>query len=215
MARACSTLLELCQVAAIPDPGGKRNIASCERSCRQYRFRKGSDLLRTLVAVQVVAEHYRTAFDRLGELPVIVERGPKFLVDLRKPLNRLQFVARELVKLLDTGAVVGLRENHVKSNDRDLILVEQLGDQPGHDVARPWPARDFLQALFVDIENDDTLVHSAGHRQAESRVVDDVVQLGHDAHLVKLRGVPEKYQNYRQTAGDPDDVLLHVTLRAA
>src|SRR5688500_20227586 len=45
--------------------------------------------------------------------------------------------------------------DHVEAEERDAVLVEQLVDQVGHQVAAPGPAADLAQALLVDVQDHD------------------------------------------------------------
>ena len=68
---------------------------------------------------------------------------------------------------------------------------------------------ELLQALLVDIEDDDPVVDAARHRQHEARVVDDVVELVDEPEVVAVRGVPEEEEADREPERDPDDMLFH------
>ena len=194
----------------MPEVRGERDVAPGKRALGQHRLRDRSDLLRILLGIEVVAEHHRASLDRLREQPVIVELRPHLLVEVLEAGDLLQLLLRQLVEGADAGRVVGFREHHVEAHDRELVLVEQLVHEPRHDVARPGPARHLLQALLVDVEDDNAAVDGARHGHVEPRVVDDVVQLGDDADAVEPGRVPDEEQRDREADRDPYDVLFQI-----
>src|SRR2546421_180628 len=94
----------------------------------------------------------------------------------------------------------------------DAVPVEQLVDERRHQAAAPWPATDLAEAFLVDIEDHDALVDAAGHRQAQARVVDDVVEAGNEADLVEAGGVPSEEQRNREADRDSYKVLFQLAL---
>ena len=64
----------------------------------------------------------------------------------------------QFLQHLESGTVVLLGKHHVKTDHRNTITIEQFVHQFRHLVATPGPATFFLQAFFVDVEDDNTLV---------------------------------------------------------
>ena len=77
--------------------------------------------------------HMAFTYASLSDLVATYER-------LDKPRHLPELVARELVQPLYARTIVRLGEDDVERQDRNLVLVEELGDDIGHHVARPGPA---------------------------------------------------------------------------
>ena len=56
------------------------------------------------------------------------------------------------------------------------MLVKELIDQVGEYITTPWPASYLSQALFIYIDDDDTVVDRPWHRGPKTRIVDEVIQ---------------------------------------
>ena len=72
--------------------------------------------------------------------------------------------------------MVSLGKNHIEPHERNLLFLKQGIDQLRQLVAPPRPAPDFTQTFFIHIHNNDALIERHGHRGAQTRVVDDVIQ---------------------------------------
>ena len=88
----------------------------------------------------------------------------------------LQGTLRQLLQAGKARAAVRLCKKHVKPDHGHLLALEQLVRKACKLVAPPGPVADALQALLVDIDNDDTLVQRARHGGTQPGVIDDVVQ---------------------------------------
>ena len=130
-------------------------------------------------------------------------------VSLGESGNPAELSRRQLIEPLDAGTVVGFGKHNVEADDRNLVLVEKLGDQTRHHIPGPGPAGDFLKAFFVYVQDDDALVNPARHGDLQPCVIDDMVQLVDDSDLVELRRVADEDQHDDQTQDNPDNVLLH------
>jgi hypothetical protein len=112
----------------------------------------------------------------------------------------------------DARGFVTLGEHHVEPDDRDVVLVEQHVEQ--HREPVPWPRPAALapllllgQAFFVDVEDDDALLHAARHGEAQPRVVDDRLQVVDERQAVALDGVAEKHDDQREPHDDACEML--------
>jgi hypothetical protein len=132
-------------------------------------------------------------------------------VDGRAQLRHVaQFLFQQLVEHFQARALVPLGPHHVKADNHHAVFVEKLLDQGGDLVPSPGPAAEFgnRQALLVDIEDDDALVHRAGHGEPEPVVIHDIVQLAHEHDLVEMGCLTYESQDDQQPKRDPNDVLL-------
>jgi hypothetical protein len=120
----------------------------------------------------------------------------------------LQLTLRQRVERLDTRAQVAFGEDHVETEQRHAVPLEELGHHLGHQPAAPGPAADLTQALLVDVEDDDAALDTARHRHADARVVEDVVELPDEAYRVLQRCVAEEEQRDRKADRNPYEVLF-------
>jgi hypothetical protein len=126
----------------------------------------------------------------------------------------LQFRLGQLAQALQARTLVRLGEHDVEAQQRDLLAVEQLVDHFSHAVTAPWPAADFGQALFVQVDDDDALVQRLGHGRPQPRVIDDVVQPLQHADGQHAHDVHQGEQQGNQRDGNARPVLgkqLHLS----
>ncbi len=130
----------------------------------------------------------------------------------------LQFLLSELAQCTQSGALVFLREYNVEADDAHLVMVEQLVEHRTELVAAPRPAAFGRQAFLVDVDDHDPRIDVAGHRQAQTRVINDVFEAIDERDLVIATGVAGKSKDHYEPERDAHQVLLQaaslVVLRA-
>ena len=114
---------------------------------------------------------------RFGEATVAVECCAHFVEFV--PYSRIAGdVARRQFGDYSFGrGFLGLGEQHIQAQYANAIVIEQAIDDGGKRVSRPRPLSEFGLAGLVDVDDDDTLIDSAGHRHSDA----DVVQIILDA----------------------------------
>ncbi len=68
-------------------------------------------------------------------------------------------------------ATPGFGKEHVEAQRPDFVLIKKNVDNVGQRVPLPGPLAELYLAGLVDIDDDDSLIHAAGHREANPNVV--------------------------------------------
>lgn len=150
------------------------------------------------VTGHVVTEHHGALLQGFGEQTVVIQTRLHLTKAFSKARLVLHFVGGQLAQALQTRAVIGLGKQHVKAENRDLLLVKQLVDQIGHFVAPPRPPPHFCQAFFINVDDDDAIIHGFGHGGAQAGVVDDVIEALEHANRKNIGGMQQRQNQGNQ-----------------
>ena len=67
--------------------------------------------------------------------------------------------------------LLGFGKQHVETEHRDSVAVEQVIDDVRERISRPGPLTQLSLARLIDIDDNDTIVDRARHRQYNANVI--------------------------------------------
>src|SRR5215831_6002201 len=104
------------------------------------------------------------------------------------------------------GAGIRLWEGDVESHDAGPVMLEELANHQRQFVATPGPVALGVQALLVDIDDDESRVAALDQEKAHARVVGPPLELRQCTDFLPPGGVDEKTENQgnpKSCAGEP------------
>ena len=125
---------------------------------------------------EVVAQHRRMPLKAARKQGIVVEGRSQTSQLLGKARSFGQGPSLQGAQGCQPGAVVALGKHHIKAHHGHTLACEQFLGQVCEFVSAPGPAPDAIDALFIDVHNDDALVKSSRHPEAQTSVVNELIQ---------------------------------------
>lgn len=169
-----------------------------EHGCRQHAVAKTPP-----IAGEVAAQHHVAPAQGVGEAAVVVDGGGEFAHGIGQPGVAFGLSPGQLAQRVEAGAAVGLAEHQVKAQGGDALPFEQFLGQRGQPVAPPGPTPDLGKAALIDVDDDDALVERAWRGQAQSHVVQHIVEATQRADFENAAGVKQQRQHHQHGPGGP------------
>ena len=157
--RAGRGLGQACQVGAVAIPLCGRNMTPfpdrvpSQNWCRQYTA--GATIS---IAGEVITQHHGAALERVRQLGVVVQLRGHGLHPPGKVGLEGQFLPGQSPQLRQPPTLIGLGENRVNAQNRNLLLVKEPVHQSGHVVSPPWPATHLRKAFLINVNDDYALI---------------------------------------------------------
>ena len=221
VSRARCALLQFGQVGRIAGEIRKADVLARECSRRQNRRRQCTLAAAfALESRECIAEHDRPPLHVRGEDFIVFELRLELPDGGSESRNVFQLLLRQLLQHLDAGTLVPLGEHDVEADDRDLVVIEQLVHEQRKPVTRPGPPAfaAFLalgQTFLVDIENDDTRIDRARHRERETRVVEHGFEPIDERQTVLLGCMPKEQEDQYQSNANANYVFFQTASHTA
>jgi hypothetical protein len=205
--------LKLGKVSTVASPARERDALSGEGARVDRRRRQGTRRLALSIGSlnrgEVITQHDHPVPERVGKDLVELKLWCNLLEHLLILRIAAQLVVGKFAQDAETGAGVLFCENDVESDDACLVAIEQLVQHQGQPVPPPGPATLLREALFVDIDDHDPVIHVARHGDAEAGVIDDQFETLDQRDAVVLRSMTNECEHHQHPERNPHQVFLH------
>lgn len=171
-----SSLIQFAEIGSVTIPGGGGQRPAAQLGASHHRRRKRTLGVPLPITGEVVAQHRRMPMKAASKQGIVVEGRSQTSQLLGKAWGSGQGPSLQSAQGCQPGAVVALSKHHIKAHHRHTLACEQFLGQVCEFVSAPGPAPDAIDALFIDIHNDDALVKGSRHPQAQAGVVNELVQ---------------------------------------
>ncbi len=111
------------------------------------------------VSRQVIPQHNRILSEGRSKPRVVIELWLKCLQALGKCRVVLEFVIGQCIQATQARTFIGFCKDDVKANQGNFLLLKQDIQQISQLVATPGETANFSQALLVDVDDDDPIIH--------------------------------------------------------
>ena len=147
----------------------------------------------------VIAQHHRLPLQGPDQFAIPVEAFGQLLQLFVQHRAGLALAAQPFAHARQGIVTFRLGEQHVIAQHGHLLALQQLLAQAGQHAARPGPAAILLQALLVDIDDDDALIQR-GRRATvhQHHVVHLLLEPGDGAVLHDAQGMRQHHQQGHQ-----------------
>ena len=170
------SLIQFAEIGSVTIPGGGCQRPAAQLGASHHRQRERTLGVPLPITGEVVAQHRRMPLKAAREQGIVVEGRSQTSQLLGKARSFGQGPSLQGAQGCQPGAVVGLGKHHIEAHHRHTLACEQFSGQVCEFVSAPGPAPDAIDALFIDVHNDDALVKGSRHPQAQAGVVDELVQ---------------------------------------